>query len=125
MEISQKEENGIVSISIKGRLDADSAPEAEKVVKEALEGQTTRVLFNLSGLEYLSSAGLRVRFSQSGACIRRLQASEKESADSPGCHQPAIWIPSLSCLLPSLIPSKRFGAYAGADRPAKTRRSVV
>ena len=60
MEITQKEENGIVSIGIKGRLDADSSPEAEKVVKEALEGQTTRVLFNLGALEYLSSAGLRV-----------------------------------------------------------------
>ena len=35
-------------------------PEAEKVVKDALEGQTTRVLFNLASLEYLSSAGLRV-----------------------------------------------------------------
>jgi len=36
MEITQKEENGIVSIAIEGRLDADSSPEAEKVVKEAL-----------------------------------------------------------------------------------------
>jgi anti-anti-sigma factor len=60
MEITQKEENGIVAIVIKGRLDADSSPEAEKVVKEALEGQTNQVLFNLSALEYLSSAGLRV-----------------------------------------------------------------
>ena len=60
MEIIQKEENGIVSIAIKGRLDADSSQEAEKVVKDALEGQTTRVLFNLAALEYLSSAGLRV-----------------------------------------------------------------
>jgi anti-anti-sigma factor len=60
MEIVQKEENGIVSIAIIGRLDADSSPEAEKVVKEALKGQATRVLFNLASLEYLSSAGLRV-----------------------------------------------------------------
>ena len=60
MEIKQKEENGIVSIAIIGRLDADSSPEAEKVVKDALKGQTTRVLFNLASLEYLSSAGLRV-----------------------------------------------------------------
>ena len=60
MEISQKEENGIVFIAIKGRLDADSSPEAEKVVKDAIKDQTTRVLFNLASLEYLSSAGLRV-----------------------------------------------------------------
>jgi len=39
MEITQKEENGIVSIAINGRLDADSSPVAEKVVKEALGGR--------------------------------------------------------------------------------------
>ena len=71
MEITQKEENGIVSISIKGRLDADSSPEAEKVVKQALAGQTTRVLFNLSALEYLSSAGLRVLLSAAKEIRRR------------------------------------------------------
>jgi anti-anti-sigma factor len=60
MEIIQKEENGIVSIEIIGRLDADSSPEAEKVVKDAIKDQTTRILFNLASLEYLSSAGLRV-----------------------------------------------------------------
>ena len=71
MEITQKEENGIVSIAIKGRLDADSSPEAEIVVKEALEGQTTRVLFNLGALEYLSSAGLRVLLSVAKEMRRR------------------------------------------------------
>jgi anti-sigma B factor antagonist/stage II sporulation protein AA (anti-sigma F factor antagonist) len=71
MEITQKEENGIVSISIEGRLDADSSPEAEKVVKEAIEGETDRVLFNLSALEYLSSAGLRVLLSAAKEMRRR------------------------------------------------------
>ncbi len=71
MEITQKEENGIVSISIKGRLDADSSPEAESVVKEALAGQVNRVLFNLGDLEYLSSAGLRVLLSAAKEMRRR------------------------------------------------------
>jgi anti-anti-sigma factor len=71
MEISQKEENGIVSIAIKGRLDADSSLEAEKVVKEALDGETYRLLFNLGELEYLSSAGLRVLLSAAKEMRRR------------------------------------------------------
>ncbi len=71
MEITQKEENGIVSIDMQGRLDAESSPEAEKVVREALEGQTTRVLFNLGALEYLSSAGLRVLLSVAKEMRRR------------------------------------------------------
>jgi anti-anti-sigma factor len=71
MEITQKEENGIIFISIKGRLDADSSPEAERVVKEALSEQVTRVLFNLDALEYLSSAGLRVLLSAAKEMRRR------------------------------------------------------
>jgi anti-anti-sigma factor len=71
MEIIQKEENGIVSIAIKGRLDADSASEAEKTVKNALEGETKRLLFDLAGLEYLSSAGLRVLLSAAKEMKRR------------------------------------------------------
>ncbi len=71
MEITQEEENGIVSISIEGRLDADSSPEAEKVVKEALAGETKRVLFDLSALEYLSGAGLRVLLSAAKEMRRR------------------------------------------------------
>ncbi len=71
MEISQKEENGIVSIAIKGRLDADSSLEAEKVVKDVLGGETNRLLFNLGELEYLSSAGLRVLLSAAKEMRRR------------------------------------------------------
>ena len=71
MEITQKEENGIVSIVIKGRLDADSSPEAEKVVRDALGEQTDRILFDLGQLEYLSSAGLRVLLSAAKEMRRR------------------------------------------------------
>jgi len=71
MEISQKEENGIVSIAIKGRMDADSSPDAEKVVKEALGAEANRLLFDLGELEYLSSAGLRVLLSAAKEMRRR------------------------------------------------------
>jgi len=71
MEITQKEENGIVSVAIKGRLDADSSLEAEKVVKDALGGEANRLLFNLGELEYLSSAGLRVLLSAAKEMRRR------------------------------------------------------
>ena len=71
MEISQKEEKGIVSIAISGRLDADSSPEAEKVVKDALGAEANRLLFNLGELEYLSSAGLRVLLSAAKEMRRR------------------------------------------------------
>jgi len=71
MEIAQKEQNGIVTIMIKGRLDADSAPEADRIVKDALKGEGKRLLFDLGAMEYLSSAGLRVLLSAAKEIKRR------------------------------------------------------
>ena len=71
MEINHKEENGIVFIAIKGRLDADSSPEAEIIVKDVLDGPANRMLFDLRDLEYLSSAGLRILLSAAKEMRRR------------------------------------------------------
>jgi anti-anti-sigma factor len=71
MDITQKQEGGIVYITIKGRLDADSALEAEKTVNEALGDDTSQLLFDLGALDYLSSAGLRVLLSAAKEIRRR------------------------------------------------------
>lgn len=71
MEISHKQEGGIVYVTIKGRLDADSALEAEKTVSDALGADTKKLLFDLGGLDYLSSAGLRVLLSAAKELRRR------------------------------------------------------
>jgi anti-sigma B factor antagonist/stage II sporulation protein AA (anti-sigma F factor antagonist) len=60
MEITHRMENEILMIAIKGRLDAATAPIADETIKETLEENTNRLLFDLSALEYLSSGGLRV-----------------------------------------------------------------
>ena len=60
MEINQKEENGIVFIAFKGRLDGTSAVEAEETINTIFKGENNRLLFDFEFLEYLSSAGLRV-----------------------------------------------------------------
>ena len=41
-----------------GRLDANSAPEAEEIFREMME-RFDRVVLNLEHLDYISSAGLR------------------------------------------------------------------
>ena len=71
MEIQQKQEGGIVYITIKGRLDADSAMDAEKIVNDALGENTNKLLFDLGALDYLSSAGLRVLLSAAKEVRRR------------------------------------------------------
>ena len=60
MEITHRVENEILMIAINGRLDAATAPIADETIKETLEENTNRLLFDLSALEYLSSGGLRV-----------------------------------------------------------------
>ena len=59
MEITHRIENEILIIAIKGRLDGATAPIADKAIKKRLKEKTNRLLFDLEGLEYLSSAGLR------------------------------------------------------------------
>jgi anti-anti-sigma factor len=60
MEIHNRMENDVLIVTIDGRLDASNAQVAEGEIKKALEGEQNRLLFDLSGLEYLSSGGLRV-----------------------------------------------------------------
>jgi len=59
MEITHRMENEILIIAIKGRLDGATAPKADETIKKRLKENTNRLLFDLEGLEYLSSAGLR------------------------------------------------------------------
>lgn len=60
MEMFVKDENEVVSLKITGRLDAESSILAEKQVRDILDEGKTRILFDFSELEYISSAGLRV-----------------------------------------------------------------
>jgi len=60
MEIRFKEENGVICIALRGRLDAASADEADRAIRDVLAGDNCSLLFDLSALEYLSSSGVRV-----------------------------------------------------------------
>ena len=59
MTIENKIENGNVTLTVSGRLDTTTAPELEKTVDSVLDG-TKELVFDMTGLEYISSAGLRV-----------------------------------------------------------------
>ena len=59
MNIEKKIENGNVTLTVSGRLDTTTAPELEKTVDSILGG-TKELVFDMTGLEYISSAGLRV-----------------------------------------------------------------
>ena len=49
----------LVTLEISGRLDTATAPNLEKIINEFPE-DTKELLFDMSGVEYISSAGIRV-----------------------------------------------------------------
>ena len=51
-----------LTVSLTGRLDTTTAPELEKELKTSLDGVTTLVI-DMTALDYISSAGLRVLLS--------------------------------------------------------------
>lgn len=60
MDIDVQVEGDAIVAAVRGRVDTISAPAFEKAVLEFLNGPEKLVVFDLSGLEYISSAGLRV-----------------------------------------------------------------
>ncbi len=57
MDISKKTEDGTLTITVRGRLDTNTAPQLESALPQ---DWTKAVVFDFGGLEYISSAGLRV-----------------------------------------------------------------
>ena len=60
MEMKIDYENGIGIISIKGELDAQTAPELQGFFQQHLGEQTLNFIADLHGLAYSSSAGIRI-----------------------------------------------------------------
>jgi anti-anti-sigma factor len=53
-------DSGTPTVALSGRLDTDTAPELEEALRELLaRPDTRRLVFDLSKLDYLSSAGIR------------------------------------------------------------------
>jgi len=59
MEIHTRKERDVTVVSVKGRIDAVTAPEFEKDLSDLISKGEFKFLLNLGDLEYISSAGLR------------------------------------------------------------------
>ena len=60
IEIKRNVENTVVELV--GRLDTTTAPSLEKMLNEDI-GESKNLIFDFKGVEYISSAGLRVLLS--------------------------------------------------------------
>ena len=59
LNIQKTLENGKALFALEGRLDTTTAPELEKELRDSIDGVSALTL-DFAGLEYISSAGLRV-----------------------------------------------------------------
>lgn len=59
MEIGTTKEKNTLIVSVKGKIDAVTAPAFEKELFSLIERGENNFLLDFSGLEYISSAGLR------------------------------------------------------------------
>lgn len=73
MEISESKKGSFVVLGIKGSLDVVTSPELEKRLVPLLDAGTKELVFDLSHLDYVSSAGLRVFM----MALKRLQKDGK------------------------------------------------
>lgn len=62
LNISKNADGSTLVVGLEGRLDTSTAPELEESLKDALDG-VSELTLDLNGLEYISSAGLRVLLS--------------------------------------------------------------
>lgn len=71
MEVNKKNVDGTPVVTVTGRVDAVTAPDLETEFNSCIDDGGTAIIADLSGLEYISSAGLRVIL----AAAKRLKTS--------------------------------------------------
>jgi anti-sigma B factor antagonist len=71
MEISTQELKRVNLMTVVGRIDSSNAAELDEALKELLSNGRYNIILDLSGVEYMSSAGLRSLVSAVRECKRR------------------------------------------------------
>jgi len=60
MQIKEEKQNEVYIFKLDGRLDSNTSPAFEEKVADAIAKGAKQMVIDFEGLEYLSSAGLRV-----------------------------------------------------------------
>lgn len=70
MDIETKQLKRASLVKVSGRVDSSNAPDLEKGLQELMEQGQFRIVVDMSGLDFISSAGLRVLISTAKTCRR-------------------------------------------------------
>jgi anti-anti-sigma factor len=60
MKITEQKMGSILLMIAEGRIDTNTSQDAETQVIQAIDGGVTQLIVDLAGVDYVSSAGLRV-----------------------------------------------------------------
>jgi anti-anti-sigma factor len=63
IDLKEEKKAGVLILKVKGRLDAVSSPFAEKKVFDCINNGELKLLLDFEGVNYLSSAGMRMLLS--------------------------------------------------------------
>jgi anti-anti-sigma factor len=63
VDFTQEERGGVLILRVAGRLDAKSSPVLETRIDTFIEAGKLKIVLNFKGVEYLSSAGMRLLLS--------------------------------------------------------------
>jgi len=61
-------------MKVKGRVDSETAPELDDALTKLLQNNKNKIVLNLQGVDYMSSAGLR-------AMVKAYQNAKKSGGD--------------------------------------------
>ena len=92
MNITEQKQEDVVVISLQGRLDGNTSASLESAFAKLVEQGNGKFVFNLQGLDYVSSAGLRsllsaakmVKVIQGKLALARMNEHVKEVFDMSG-----------------------------------------
>lgn len=76
MDITTRSQQGVIVVAVAGKLDSNTSPEAQRALDAILAGGGKKIVVDFTGLDYISSAGLRVllgaakRLSGAGSALR-------------------------------------------------------
>jgi anti-sigma B factor antagonist len=82
MEIGTRTQNDVTIVAFRGSLDSKTSPQAQQAIDGILADGGRKLLVDFTGLDYISSAGLRVllatvkRLSGTGGALRLFGLNE-------------------------------------------------
>ena len=70
MEVTTKEFKRCDLVEVTGRIDSNTAPRLAEAFDAIIDAERFRIVFDMSGVDFISSAGLRVMINVQKTCKR-------------------------------------------------------